>query len=627
MVCGALHPVSLASVRNPLLIGVQQKLQSWAARAGGNASQWADTVLTPRAADEGVSGGSGPLADSQYLSGFDSQFVDDPALAGGAAATVNGAGRLSAADAVSAQAPVEPVGEALLTADAPAGTPDARLRAQPAAAQRHHGTPSHFGRYTVKGRLESCPSGAIYDAWDPARSCPVAIRTVQPQPDARFMADPHIAATVKASLEQRVLQAARAAVGCSHPHILTVLDAGHSPWGLYIATERLQGRDMQKALAQGWRPRPSLAALIMRRVAEALAHAHDRGLVHGDIKPANIFLDEKVQPRLLNFGLAQVVRSQSIDLADTTSASLQYLAPEQLPGGIADARTDIRAVGVVLYELLAMAPAFGGKSGGDVARAVLANRPKPIHELRTNSPRSLAAIASRAMATDPQHRFSNGAELARALAAWSDQHADRKLRQVAGTATTWPGRTAGRRARAPKTLAWVMAVAVGGSTLLWLLMPVARTWLEPLARSVVARAAAHQASNQAPHQSPHQAPYQAPYQAPHQATHQAPNQDPTSTPSASSRPDGAVGPSASAVAAREAAHETRRFGIVSVEVSPIAQVSVNGVLAGTTPPLTQLKLPVGRQAIVLRSEGFNPYHITVHVVHDQPVELRHRFTR
>lgn len=580
-------------------MGVQQKLQSWAARAGGNASQWADTVLTPRAADEGVDGGSAPLADSQYLSGFDSQFVDDPALADGAATATSGAARTSAADAASARASAEPAGPALPTADAPAGTPAARLRAQPAAAQRNHGTPSHFGRYTVKGRLESCPSGSLYDAWDPARSCPVAIRTVQPQPDARFVADPHIAASVKASLEQRVLQAARAVVGCSHPHILTVLDAGHSPWGLYIATERLQGRDMQKALAQGWRPRPSLAALIMRRVAEALAHAHDRGLVHGDIRPANIFLDEKVQPRLLNFGLAQVVRSQGIDLADTTSASLQYLAPEQLPGGIADARTDIRAVGVVLYELLAMAPAFGGKSVGDVARAVLANRPKPIHELRTNSPRSLAAIASRAMATDPQHRFSSGAELARALAAWSDQHAARKVHQAAGTGATRPGRTAGRRARAPKTLVWVMAVAVGGSALLWLLMPVARTWLEPVARSVVARATAHQASNQAP----------------------------ALTPPASSRPDRAAGPSASAVAAREAAHEAKRFGIVSVEVSPLAQVSVNGVLAGTTPPLTQLKLPVGRQAIVLRSEGFNPYHITVHVLHDQPVELRHRFTR
>lgn len=588
-------------MRNPLLIGVQKKLQLWAGRAGGNASQWADTVLTPRVADDDVDGGRGPAEDSQYLSDFDSQFVDDPALAGAGVASTKAAERSSAADAASAQAPADPAGLAPMPADAPAVTPKAVARAQPEAAQGKHGTPSRFGRFTVKGVVGSGLSGTLYDAWDPVRSCAVAVRTVQLQPwlDAGFMADLQTVSAVKARLEQRVLETARATMPLSHPHIVTVLDAGHSPWGVYIATERVHGRDMCEALARGWRPRPSLAAQIMRRVAEALAHAHEKGLVHGDIKPANIFLDDKAQPRLLNFGIAQVGRSQGLDLAPAALGSLRYLAPEQLPGGIADARTDIRAIGVVLYELLAMAPAFSGKTEADVARAVLANRPTPVHELHTNSPRSLAAIATRAAATNPEHRFSSAAELARELAAWSDRHAARKARVAQGTLMNWPGRHTGRRDRVPRTLAWVVGGAVGGLTLLWLAMPVALNGLAVVSQSMRARAVAAQAADQAL----------------------------AATPAAVRRSELAGGLSASARAERDAADAAKRIGVVSLEVSPRAQVSVNGVPAGSTPPMTQLKLPVGRQAIVLRSEGFDPYQITVDVRHDQPLELRHRFTR
>ena len=294
-------------------MGVQHRLQLWAGRAGGQAPQWADTVLTPRANDDDTLGGSEPVQDSQYLSGFASQFVDDPALAEAGADPTSGAIQAAVVDAHAAPAPAKAMAHLPVLTDAPAHAPKPSLPAQAKAAPSKHGTPSHFGRYLVKARLHSSPSGTLFDAWDPVRSCPVAINAVQLplRPDADLMADPHTVAAVKARLEQRVLEAARAAVPLSHPHIVTVLDAGHSPWGVYIATERVQGRDMAKALAQGWRPRPSLVAQIMCRVAQALAYAHGKGRVHGDIKPANIFLDEKVQPKLLNFGIAGVPGSGS----------------------------------------------------------------------------------------------------------------------------------------------------------------------------------------------------------------------------------------------------------------------------------------------------------------------------
>ena len=264
-----------------------------------------------------------------------------------------------------------------------------------------------------------------------------------------------------------------------------------------------------------------------------------------------------------------------------------------------DARTDIRAVGVVLYELLAMAPAFSGKTVADVARAVLTNRPKPIHELHINSPRSLADIAMRATSTNPEHRYSSAAEMARALAEWSARHAARKVHMAQGNGSNWPGRQAGRRGRRLKTLAWVAGGTVGALALMWLVMPMTLNGLASVSQSIRANA----------------------------STAQAAGPTSASAPAAVSKPAAAATLATPTNAEREAAYAAKRVGIVSLEVSPLAQVSVNGVPAGTTPPLTQLKLLVGRQSIVLRSEGFDPYYITVDVRHDQPMELRHRFTR
>lgn len=604
---GALRRVSLVGVKNPLLIGVQQRLQLWAGRSGGNASQWADTVLSPRSAGAAGATGNDSVQDSQYLTGFDSQFLDDPSLVDAAPPAPGGVARPAGADAHAAARPAAalPSGaEPVLQAPAPAATPAEARRAWPLSApdgaRKPSANPAQFGRYVVQGRLKARPSGPVYEAWDPVQQCLVAVGTVQAQlgSDVQSMLDPQAAADVKARLEQRVLDRARAAVALKHPYILTVLDAGACPQGVYVATERFSGRDMGDALARGWRPRPSLAAMIMRRVAEGLAHAHAKKLVHGDLKPANIQLDDQARPKLLNFGIAQAGRSQGLNRAETSPDGVQYLAPEQLLNGTADARTDIRAVGVMLYELLAMAPAFGGKTAADVTRAVLANRPTPVHELQWNTPRSLAAIATRAMATDPVHRHASAAELVRELAGWSDRHAARKERMGGGGRATTSHFLEGHRWQGSGYLTWASGAALGGVALVWLLMPVARNWMAPLVHAGVAGVVADAAPGK-----------------------------PAAAPLPSSAPDKLAAPSASTLEEREAAYAAKRVGIVSLEVSPEAQVSVNGVLVGTTPPMTQLKLPVGKQSIILRSKGFDPYHITVFVRHEQFVELRHRFTR
>jgi serine/threonine protein kinase len=159
-------------------------------------------------------------------------------------------------------------------------------------------TIGYVGRYALKYLLGAGGLGTVYAALDPLLSRPIAVKTLHV--DA--------AAAQRDALESQLLAEARAAAGLNHPHIVTVYDAGLSEQGVYIAMERLQGRDLRHLLADGWRPEPVQAARIAKRIADALAYAHGHGVVHCDIKPANIYMIGRTQPKLLDFGIARVAQ-------------------------------------------------------------------------------------------------------------------------------------------------------------------------------------------------------------------------------------------------------------------------------------------------------------------------------
>jgi serine/threonine protein kinase len=307
---------------------------------------------------------------------------------------------------------------------ADSGLPDARhsvppelgadsLPAPGEPSLRDTPTLSRVGRYELKGPLGFGGLGQVHEAWDPLLSRSVAVKTLHFEHEG----------AANTPLDALFLNEARAAAGLTHPHIVTVHDAGLSPQGVYIAMERLKGRDLRQALVQGWQPTPWQAAQLTRRIADALAYAHAKGVVHCDIKPANIFLDRRDRPKLLDFGIARIAhRNAPRGLEGLVMGSPHYLAPEQLQQGLPDARTDIYALGVVLYELLTARKAFHGDTLEQITAAVLSNHPAPAHEVRQGIPRALGLIASRAMAKEPAQRYSSAGEMAGELRRWSEKH-------------------------------------------------------------------------------------------------------------------------------------------------------------------------------------------------------------
>jgi hypothetical protein len=480
----------------------------------------------------------------------------------------------------------------------------------------------HVGRYALKTILGKGGLGTVYAAWDPLLSRTVALKTLH------IDADP----AARESLDALFLNEARAAAGLSHPHIVTVFDAGPSDTGVYIAMERLQGQDLRHLLLQGVRPGPIEAAQVVRRVADALAYAHRKGVVHCDVKPANIFMTGRMHPKVLDFGIARVAHRDVPALEGVVAGSPYYLAPEQMDGRSVDRRSDVYSLGVVLYELLVGKKPFEGKSLEEITTAVKTAEVVPAHRVSPKIPLGLSVIAGRAMARDPDQRYPSARHLSMELRHWVDSAEARALRNEArGTPAVAP--TGQKIARIAVPLA---AVAVIGGGLAW--MKFGNT-------SPDVAAAPPAASAPAPMRVAAVAPSvvaiaPAAAQAPAARSAAAPATGPAPMASAAAadnpKADRAVVGKAEAARRRKAMalatvsegvpiSAVLSEGVVQLAVSPWGQVEVDGKPMGTSPPLARLTLTSGNHTITVRNTDFPAYTTTVSVDGESPVTLRHRF--
>jgi len=243
--------------------------------------------------------------------------------------------------------------------------------------------------------------GEVYKAHDPRLARDVAIKVLPPS----FAAD--------ASRLQRFEQEARAVAALSHPNILAIFDIG-SGGTPYLVTELLDGETLRALVDRG--------PLAMKRTtdialqfAAGLAAAHTRGIVHRDLKPENIFLTRDGVVKILDFGLAKAMSPISEATMAATSAgvilgTVGYMAPEQVRGEAADPRSDLFAVGTILYEMVSGQRAFHGSSPADTMSAVLREQP-PDLVIRTGTPPALARIVRRCLEKDPAERFQTARDV------------------------------------------------------------------------------------------------------------------------------------------------------------------------------------------------------------------------
>ena len=282
------------------------------------------------------------------------------------------------------------------------------MQAMPGAAPHRLSTGTLLAdRYEVGPLLGRGGMAEVYAGTDRRLHRPVAIKLLTPETAAR------------ADVRTRFEAEARAAASLSHPGAVAVYDTGEHDGFPYIVMERLPGETLADRIAAGTVGAAWLAT-IADEVLAALGAAHAAGLVHRDVKPANILLTADGRAKVADFGIAKSFEAAGgADLTGTGQllGTPAYLAPERLDGAPASPRSDLWSLGVVLYEALTGAKPFTGDTALATARAVSSGAHRPLSEARPDLDPALAAAVERAMDSDPDRRFSSAAEMAAALRA------------------------------------------------------------------------------------------------------------------------------------------------------------------------------------------------------------------
>ena len=223
------------------------------------------------------------------------------------------------------------------------------------------------------------------------------------------------------TLAERFLREAQTIAQLEHPHIVPIYKVGkHGDTLLYIVMRCIDGPSLRQLLATHQRLSVGDAARIARQVADALGYAHSHGVVHRDVKPDNILLDKQGHVLVTDFGIAKAARAVSATGAELTTEGMiigtpQYMSPEQSSGEQVDGRSDIYALGIVLYQMLAGAPPFDGPSSASILAKQLSATPEPMRRHRGDVPPSLVATLDRMLAKDPAQRYQAAADVSRAL--------------------------------------------------------------------------------------------------------------------------------------------------------------------------------------------------------------------
>ena len=256
-----------------------------------------------------------------------------------------------------------------------------------------------FAGYRIDSPIGRGGMGVVYRAWDVSLERPVALKVIAPElaQDERF--------------RSRFLRESRLAASLDHPHVVPIHEAGERDGQLYLAMRYVEGSDLRTLLDREGKLSPDRALAVLAQIADALDAAHRRGLVHRDVKPGNVLLDEDGNAYLSDFGITKRVGGASTDTGRVVG-TLDYLAPEQIRGEPVDGRADVYALACVLYECLSGAPPFRRETEAETLWAHMQDEPPslPGHP-------DLDPVLGRALAKETQARYATCDELSGAASA------------------------------------------------------------------------------------------------------------------------------------------------------------------------------------------------------------------
>ncbi len=273
-------------------------------------------------------------------------------------------------------------------------------------------SPLKLGRYEVVRELGKGAMGVVYLAKDPLIGRLVALKTIR--------AIAHADDDETKEFQQRFIREAQAAGILNHPSIVTVHDIGQDDTSnvSFIAMEYVEGQNLKEVLSQGRNLTFEQSADIVAQVAEALDFAHAKGIVHRDVKPANIILVDGIRAKITDFGIAKIA-SGAANLTTTGQflGTPNYMAPEQVKGAPVDGRTDIFALGICLYECLTRRKPFGGDSLTSISYKIVHEPFPPLHDVNPQIPELFEEVVAHCLAKDPAKRYQRARDLALALRA------------------------------------------------------------------------------------------------------------------------------------------------------------------------------------------------------------------
>lgn len=320
-------------------------------------------------------------------------------------------------------------------------------------------TPARLGRYQILGEIGRGAMGVVYRGWDPQLERAVAIKAISADAVSGGTAEEIVA---------RFLREAKLAARIVHPGVVTVYDAGEEQGQLYQVMELVDGESLAARLRRGDFPTQGEALELAAQVAEALGAAHQAGVVHRDVKPANILIGKDGRVKVSDFGVAKAVgEATGLTRTGTTVGSPAYMSPEQVRGEHVDARSDLFSLGVILYEMLLRKRPFPAETLTTLVYQILNADPFADPQAFGALPSELVAFLKGCLAKDPAQRVPDAATFAAQA---------RALAQKAGVTTTlstvptMPMAAAGGYRQEPesvsgpskpKTVLWLAVAALG----------------------------------------------------------------------------------------------------------------------------------------------------------------------